>query len=103
MPEHKVIALDRLQEGRGRVALAGTTRVAVFLIEGVYYATRNFCPHAGGSLGTGRVQGLIVTCPRHNWGFNVKTGACVTQKMYSLATFPTRAADGFLWVDVPDT
>lgn len=48
--------------------------VALFNIDGQYFATGNICPHKGGSLGEGFTDGDIITCPLHGWRFNVKTG-----------------------------
>lgn len=48
--------------------------VALFNVEGRIYALDNTCPHAGGPLGEGRLEGDIVTCPWHGWRFNVRTG-----------------------------
>ena len=101
MTEFKVVERSRLVQGRGRVAWAGTTKIAVFLVDGRVYAMKNFCPHAGGSLGTGRVNGLVVECPRHKWGFHLQTGACLKQKMYAVKTYPAEVRDGYVWVDIP--
>jgi nitrite reductase/ring-hydroxylating ferredoxin subunit len=51
--------------------------IAVFNVEGTYYAIDNTCVHRGGPLGEGEVEGQVVTCPWHGWQFNVTTGACV--------------------------
>ena len=48
--------------------------IAIFNIDGNFYAIKNECPHAGGPLGEGDLQGEIITCPLHAWQFNVKTG-----------------------------
>jgi len=48
--------------------------VALFNVNGRIYALDNTCPHAGGPLGEGRLEGSIVTCPWHGWRFDVRTG-----------------------------
>lgn len=97
---HKTLAVARLVEGRGQVAFAGTTRVALFRVKGEIHAIRNACPHAGAPLSGGSCRGELVTCPRHGWLFNLRTGACLTQAMYALKTYPVRVEDGFVWVGV---
>ena len=82
------------------MAFAGTTRVALFRVKGEVYATSNACPHAGAPLSGGTCRGELVTCPRHGWLFNVRTGACLTQTMYAVKTYPTRVEDGVVWVGV---
>ncbi len=97
---YRVCRVEQLQEGRGRVVFAGTLKVAVFRIGDQIYAIKNACPHAGGSLGVGRVEAMTVACPRHDWQFHLGTGACVGRKMYSVETFPVEVRDGEVWVEV---
>lgn len=97
----RVCDLDRLREGEGRSAFVGTTRVALFWIEDQIYAIKNACPHAGASLAMGQLQGLVVTCPRHEWRFHVQTGACLNKKMFRAQTLPVVIADGAVWISPP--
>ena len=49
--------------------------IAVFNVEGTYYAIANTCTHDGGPLSEGEVQGTKVICPWHGAEFDLKTGA----------------------------
>ena len=49
-------------------------QVAVFNVNGEFYAISDRCTHVGGSLSGGTVDGNIVTCPLHGAGFDLKTG-----------------------------
>jgi len=40
-----------------------------------YYATDNRCPHMGGNLSRGKLEGTVVTCPKHNSQFDLKDGS----------------------------
>tara|TARA_B100000029_G_scaffold451870_1_gene476731 strand:+ start:92 stop:397 length:306 start_codon:yes stop_codon:yes gene_type:complete len=60
--------------GEGATVYAGSIRIAVFNVDGVYHAISDACIHAGASLGEGRLEGEMVVCPLHGWRFNVKTG-----------------------------
>lgn len=51
--------------------------VAVYNVEGVFYATQNSCTHAGGPLAEGELEGCIVTCPWHGSRFDVSDGKVV--------------------------
>ena len=42
-----------------------------------YYATDNRCPHMGGKLSQGKLEGTIVTCPRHGSQFDLSNGQVV--------------------------
>lgn len=98
----RVLDEGELAEGEGRVVFAGIKRIALFLIDGEYLGLQNHCPHAGGHLGLGPISGCIVRCPRHAWGFDIKTGECITNPRYSAKTYPTRVEDGGIWIGVPD-
>jgi len=51
--------------------------IALFNIDGKFYALENTCPHAGGPLGDGTLEGDIISCPWHGWTFHVPTGQCL--------------------------
>ncbi len=61
-------------EGRKLVEVGGQ-KIAIFNLAGSYYAIENTCPHRGGPLAEGKVEGEEVICPWHGSRFNVKTGA----------------------------
>jgi len=46
-------------------------------VEGAYYAIANKCTHLGGNLAQGKLEGGIVTCPRHGARYDVRTGEAV--------------------------
>ena len=56
---------------------ANGLHLAVFNVEGKYYAVKNECPHAGGPLCEGELADGVVTCPWHGSKFDVRTGAIV--------------------------
>lgn len=70
----KVAATGDIPEGEGRCFEVGDQQVAIFNVEGTYYALDNVCPHQGGPLGEGELDGKMVTCPWHAWDFDVTTG-----------------------------
>ena len=43
------------------------------------FATDDRCPHKGGPLSEGIVHGNRVTCPLHNWVFDLNTGAAISR------------------------
>ena len=71
----KVAQTSELSPGTGKVVEADGRSIALFNVEGAYYAIDNTCPHRGGPLGEGQLTGESVTCPWHGANFNVKTGA----------------------------
>ena len=73
-----VVATDEVQEGTAKIVTVNGLEVAVFRYGSQLYALQNRCPHAGGSLGDGVVEGDEVICPLHAYRFNIRTGACST-------------------------
>lgn len=73
--------------------------VAVFNIDGVFYAIEDQCTHDGGGLAGGAVDGCEVICPRHGARFSLKTGDALTPPAYEpVRTFETRVVDGTIEV-----
>ena len=80
MPEKvRVAKIDDLPVGSTlEVAVEGRI-IALYHVEDKFYAIDGICPHAGGPLGSGFLEGNIVTCPWHGWQFDVSTGQhCLT-------------------------
>lgn len=71
-----LIEFDALPEGRGRRVCKGGHDLALFRIDGTVYAIDDSCPHAGGSLSNGKVQGRRVACPVHGLKFELGRQAC---------------------------
>ncbi|MET0659517.1 MAG: Rieske (2Fe-2S) protein [Steroidobacteraceae bacterium] len=73
---HKVGCLADLRNGQGIEAVVEGSPVAVFEVEGSIVATRGKCPHAGGPLAEGTLDGVMLSCPWHGWSFDLQTGVC---------------------------
>ncbi len=71
----KVASTSDLKPGENKVVSANGTEVALFNVDGEYFAINNTCLHRGGPLGEGFLEGDVVTCPWHGWKYNVKTGS----------------------------
>ena len=63
VPAGKAIAVD-----------AQGVKVAIFNIDGSYYAIDDTCTHRGGPLSEGQLTGTVVTCPWHGATFDLTTG-----------------------------
>ena len=87
--------------GEGRVVEAGGTTIALFNVEGTYYALDNTCPHRGGPLGDGDLEGTIAACPWHGWRWDVRTGANANNPAIMVACYPVRVEEGEIFVDLP--
>ncbi len=52
--------------------------LAVYNVDGEYYATENSCPHRGAPLSQGALCGHVIECWLHGWQFDVRSGECLT-------------------------
>lgn len=77
--------------------------IALFNLEGNIYALDNTCPHAGGPLGEGSVEGDLVECPWHGWKFNIKTGVCQKNPTptWNVSCYEVQVVDGIIQVASP--
>lgn len=58
------------------VRLSDGKEIALFKREDKIYALDNMCPHMGGPLGEGCIEGFRVACPWHGWEFDIRDGTC---------------------------
>lgn len=70
----KVTTVDAVKMGSGITVDAAGVTIALFNVNGSFYAVNNTCPHRGGSLGMGFLEGTTISCPWHGWQFNVTDG-----------------------------
>lgn len=98
------IFVDEVQdfgEGEYRTVYKGNTDVAVFNVDGKYYAIEDVCTHDGGVLTGGEVDGEEVECPRHQARFNIKTGDALTPPAFEgVETFDTEVEDDKVYVHI---
>ncbi|HJU23542.1 MAG TPA: non-heme iron oxygenase ferredoxin subunit [Casimicrobiaceae bacterium] len=75
------------------------TAIAVFNLEGRYYAIENVCTHDGGILTGGSIDGEVIVCPRHGARFSIRTGEVLSPPAYEdVPTFPVRVEGGVVQV-----
>ncbi len=82
--------------------------ILIAKIDNNFYAVNNKCPHMGGSLVDGTLDGSIVTCPRHGATFDLKTGECtgelkvlfIKKKASNLKTYPLQIIDNTIFIDI---
>lgn len=70
----KVCKTQDVPEGRGRTVDVKGTAVALFHVNGGFYAISDTCLHRGGPLGEGELDGKTVVCPWHGWRYDVTSG-----------------------------
>jgi 3-phenylpropionate/trans-cinnamate dioxygenase ferredoxin component len=94
-----VIGQTTLAEGEHIVVDVDGTDVAIFNIDGQFYAIEDICTHDGAELASGTLEGDEIICPRHGARFCVKTGAVKSPPAYeNIACFPIRVESGIVQV-----
>jgi nitrite reductase (NADH) small subunit len=94
----RVLAVADLPPGRTVEVDVGGRSVAVFNVGGDFHALVNRCPHRGGPLGQGFVEGSQVSCPWHNWTFDVTTGENVASADITVEQHEVKVEDGYVYV-----
>ena len=97
-----IAAVDDLAPGECREIVLGDHVIALFNVEGEFFALDGICPHQGGPLGKGTLRGCVVTCPWHGWQFNVRTGQHQASAALSHPSFPTKVDGSEIMVQLPD-
>ncbi|WJS83810.1 nitrite reductase small subunit NirD [Paracoccus sp. TOH] len=88
-------ALDDIPRQGARVIRTGQGCVAVFrTLDDRVFALDDRCPHKGGPLSEGMVHGDRVTCPLHNWVFDMNSGAAQGADEGAVRTWPVRVEQG---------
>lgn len=96
----RLAAAGDLAPGECGEYVAADRIVALFNVDGTFYALDGICPHQGGPLGKGALAGAIVTCPWHGFQFDVTTGQHQTSQSLIHPKFAVKVEDNAVWVDL---
>ena len=78
--------------------------VALFNVNGTFYAIDDVCTHDGGPLAEGELRGCEIECPRHGARFDVRSGAALCMPAIEpVATHQVKVEDGAVFVRVTDS
>lgn len=109
--KHVVATVAEMPSGARKLVTIGTREIALFNVDGEFYAVLDKCPHQGGSLCQGRLIGLIessmpgeyhysrpqqiVRCPWHGWEYDLQTGQSrVDPTSIRVRPYPVEVASG---------
>jgi 3-phenylpropionate/trans-cinnamate dioxygenase ferredoxin subunit len=96
-----VIDETALADGEHLVVDVDGYEVALFKIDGGFYAIEDVCSHDGAEIASGELIGDEIVCPRHGARFCVKTGEVKCAPAYeNVASFPVRVVDGKVQIAV---
>lgn len=84
-----VAKVGDIPEGGVKVVRYDDVDVAIFHVDGQYYAVEDVCTHDGGPLAEGELDGCVIECPRHGARFDIRDGS--VKAMPATAPVPTYA------------
>lgn len=91
--------VEDFPSGTVRTVQIEGTPIAVFNLNGRYYAIEDLCSHEAETLSDGEVAGEEIICPRHGAHFSIPTGAALSPPAYEpVATFPVQIEGGMVMV-----
>ncbi|MBM4128362.1 MAG: non-heme iron oxygenase ferredoxin subunit [Nitrospira sp.] len=94
----KVAQLDDLAPGRSKKVSVDGRAIALFNVDGKFYAIHNSCPHEGGPLADGRLKGYVVACPWHDLAFDIRNGQGTDGGGYCVGSYEVRVEGTDIWV-----
>lgn len=90
-----VAAPEEIRPGEHRLIDVDDVLIAVFNIDGSFFAIEDLCSHEEYALAEGEVKGDRITCPKHGAEFCLRTGEALTAPAYEpITTFPVRIHEG---------
>ncbi len=92
-------AASSLVPGQAIVVEAEPEAIAVFNVDGVFYACSSRCPHAGGPLSDGFIRGTSVICPWHGWDFDLSLST--KEAMDGVIRYAVAEEEGQLFLLIP--
>jgi nitrite reductase (NADH) small subunit len=100
----RIASLEECPPGTAREFVAADKVIGLFNVDGELSALDGICPHQGGPLARGVLDGEWVTCPWHGWQFHVRSGQHAVNPSLKHTRFPVRV-DGpqvYVWLETED-
>lgn len=99
----KVATLDEIPSGGSKLVQVDDVRIALFNLDGTYYAIEDVCTHDGGPLVEGEVlDGCEVECPRHGARFDICSGRATRMPAFEpIETFEVKIEGNDVLVESP--
>ena len=105
----KLANVGEVKHGEKKKVLINDKTILLLNVGGLYYALDNRCPHMGGLLSGGDLEGTTLTCPRHGAKFDVRTGksvgnaklSFVSVKVGDATKYPIKVEGQEIFVELP--
>ena len=94
----RVARVEEIPPGQSTVVTVNEKPIALFNIEGAFYAIYSVCPHEGGPLGEGHLKGWVVSCPWHDLSFDIRNGQGTDDGGYCVGSYEVRVEEQEVYV-----
>ena len=98
--KYRVASVDEIPEGRSLLVEIQSKSIGIFRFNGNFFAADDTCPHKGGSLHEGTVEDSVVSCPWHEWQFDLRTGICPINPPSKIETYPIWVEGSDIYIDI---
>ena len=92
--------MPRYRKARWRRSIRSESMSLLARVGGTVYAMSGRCAHMACPLSAGKLDGYTITCPCHDWRFDVRSGAFLDAPELGLPVYPTRTEAGRLFVNL---
>ncbi|MCS6768318.1 MAG: Rieske 2Fe-2S domain-containing protein [Candidatus Nitrosocaldus sp.] len=101
MPWFRVAGRDEVPLNRGKQFSVNGRDIAVFNVDGRYYATEAYCRHQDAPLADGILHGHVLECFMHRWHYDIRDGRLLDHiRGVRLETYRVEVRDGDIYVYV---
>lgn len=98
---HPAAAIGDVVDGEAKQVVVGAEIIAIYNLEGKFYATSDTCTHEEASLCDGYIEGDTIECPLHQAVFHIPTGKAIREPATTdLRIFPIRVVGSTIEVEV---
>lgn len=96
----KLVAAADVPAGSGKEFAVSGRIVALFNVDGEFFAIDGICAHQGGPLAKGELVDHVVTCPWHGWQYDVSSGQHCLNPRICQTKFEVKVEAGDVFVRV---
>ena len=101
----RVASVAELEDSGGLLGSSvGGVPIALYAVDGEYFATSDTCTHGQARLSDGYLEGHLIECPLHQGLFDIRTGEVKGPPCSkAIRTLPVRENDGALLIGIEPT
>jgi len=104
----KIAKTSELKSGEKKRFILESEAILLVNVDGQYFAMENTCPHMGGDLSQGNLEGSNIICPKHHAMFDVTSGKAIKNgkllfieaKVHDLKSYPIKIEDDQILIDL---